>query len=125
MIDYTFLVIYTYILIECDNIHINMLINSNDINIDSQKLTVSNIIIIISLLVQFLHANTLLEQKTDGIRDSMADYLDLYLDRRFPMPQMKIEWGYNLQDALERYSHDDIIGLFWGVLTVNVRIKFN
>ncbi|XP_069112675.1 translin-associated factor X-interacting protein 1-like [Argopecten irradians] len=59
-------------------------------------------------------------ERTDGQREAMGDFLDLYLQRRFAMPQMKIEWGYNLQDACERYAHDDLIGLFWGVLTFNI-----
>ncbi|KAL5022681.1 hypothetical protein ScPMuIL_001836 [Solemya velum] len=55
-------------------------------------------------------------EKADGVRDSMADFLHSYLQRRFSLEQMVVEWGYNLHDACQRYSHDDQIGLFWGVL---------
>lgn len=56
-------------------------------------------------------------QKVDGVRDSMADFLYTYLTRRFAFSeQVALEWGYNLHDACQRYSHDEHIGLFWGVL---------
>lgn len=55
--------------------------------------------------------------KTDGIRDKMADFLYEYLSRRFAMEQMRIEWGYNLEDACTRYAHDEMIGLFRAVLS--------
>ena len=55
----------------------------------------------------------------------MADFLEIYLQRRFGIPQMKIEWGYNLQDACERYAHDEKIGLFWGVISGNVSLCMN
>ena len=50
----------------------------------------------------------------------MADFLDTYLKQRFSLPQMVIEWGYNLHDACQRYSHDDRIGLFWHILSGEV-----
>lgn len=53
-------------------------------------------------------------------RDSMADFLDTYLSRRFAMEQMKVEWAYNLHDACQKYSSDELVGLFWGVLENNV-----
>lgn len=55
--------------------------------------------------------------KTDGVRDKMQDFLYEYLSRRFSMEQMRIEWGYNLEDACTRYAHDEMIGLFQGVLS--------
>ncbi|KAK3085940.1 hypothetical protein FSP39_011055 [Pinctada imbricata] len=58
--------------------------------------------------------------KQDGVRDVMGDFLDEYLHRRFAMEQMRVEWGYNLHDACQRYSHDESIGQFWGVLEGNV-----
>ena len=50
----------------------------------------------------------------------MSEFLDTYLQRRFAMDQMRIEWGYNLHDACQRFSHDENIGQFWGVLEGNV-----
>lgn len=50
----------------------------------------------------------------------MADFLDTYLSRRFAMEQMKVEWAYNLHDACQKYSSDELVGLFWGVLENNV-----
>ncbi|KAL4234843.1 Translin-associated factor X-interacting protein 1 [Mactra antiquata] len=55
--------------------------------------------------------------KADGIRDKMADFLYTYLQRRFGLEQMIIEWGYNLHDACQRYTHDEHVGMFSGVLT--------
>lgn len=63
-------------------------------------------------------------QKTDGIRDTMADFLYTYLQRRFGLDQMIIEWGYNLHDACHRYASDEHIGLFSGVLTEEVKISY-
>ncbi|XP_048254732.1 translin-associated factor X-interacting protein 1-like [Haliotis rufescens] len=59
-------------------------------------------------------------QKTDGKRENMAEFLHMYLQRRFSLDTMVMEWGYNLHDALQRYANDDNIGLFWGVLTGEV-----
>ncbi|KAK6185214.1 hypothetical protein SNE40_007497 [Patella caerulea] len=56
-------------------------------------------------------------EKTDGIRDNMADFLQNYLKRRFSLDQMVTEWAYNLHDACQRYTHDENIGLFFRVLT--------
>ncbi|XP_045191892.2 translin-associated factor X-interacting protein 1-like [Mercenaria mercenaria] len=58
--------------------------------------------------------------KADGVRDKMADFLYTYLQRRFGLEQMIIEWGYNLHDACQRYAHDEHIGLFHGVLTEEI-----
>ncbi|WAR12866.1 TXIP1-like protein, partial [Mya arenaria] len=58
--------------------------------------------------------------KSDGVRDKMADFLYTYLERRFGLEQMIIEWGYNLHDACQRYAHDEHIGLFSGVLTEEI-----
>mgnify|MGYP000387617616 CR=1 FL=1 len=54
----------------------------------------------------------------------MADFLDTYLSRRFAMEQMKVEWGYNLHDACQKYASDEIIGMFWGVLENQVTDSF-
>lgn len=61
-------------------------------------------------------------QKADGVRDKMADFLYTYLQRRFGLEQMIIEWGYNLHDACQRYEHDEHIGLFAGVLREEVSL---
>ena len=50
----------------------------------------------------------------------MGDFLYTYLQRRFGLDQMIVEWGYNLHDACQRYAHDENIGLFSGVLTEEV-----
>ncbi|KAK7114786.1 translin-associated factor X-interacting protein 1-like [Littorina saxatilis] len=55
-------------------------------------------------------------ERDDGTREKMWDFLYSYLQRRFSMEQMVIEWGYNLHDACQRYSHDENIGLFWKIL---------
>ena len=47
----------------------------------------------------------------------MQDFLYEYLSRRFSIEQMRVEWGYNLEDACTRYAHDETIGLFQGVLS--------
>ncbi|XP_041376142.1 translin-associated factor X-interacting protein 1-like [Gigantopelta aegis] len=56
-------------------------------------------------------------QKADGIRENMADFLHMYLKRRFALDQMVVEWGYNLEDACKRYENDENIGQFYGILT--------
>lgn len=58
--------------------------------------------------------------KADGVREKMADFLYTYLQRRFGLEQMITEWGYNLHDACQKYSHDEHIGLFSGVLTEEI-----
>ncbi|XP_052229726.1 translin-associated factor X-interacting protein 1-like isoform X2 [Dreissena polymorpha] len=58
--------------------------------------------------------------KSDGVRDKMGNFLYTYLQRRFGLEQMIVEWGYNLHDACQRYSHDEHIGLFSGVLTEEI-----
>lgn len=55
-------------------------------------------------------------ERTDGTRQKMSDFLNDYLKRRFSLETMVTEWGYNLHDACQRYSQDEIIGLFWKVL---------
>ncbi|ELT95990.1 hypothetical protein CAPTEDRAFT_174103 [Capitella teleta] len=56
-------------------------------------------------------------ERTDGKRENLADYLAEYLQQKFPLQQMSVEWAYNLQDACQRYAHDENIGLFWNVLS--------
>ncbi len=60
------------------------------------------------------------KQRTDGERENLADFLYTYLTRRFGLEQMVVEWAYNMHDAAQRYSHDEHIGLFWGILTGDV-----
>ena len=64
-------------------------------------------------------------QKTDGVRDSMCDFMYTYLQRKFGLDQMIIEWGYNLHDACHRYAADEHIGLFSGVLIETVSVKIH
>ena len=59
-------------------------------------------------------------QKPDGERDDLGEFLYQYLQRRFGVENMIIEWGYNLYDACGRYSHDPRIGLFYGILQKEV-----
>jgi len=46
----------------------------------------------------------------------MPDYLYKYLKQNFGVENMVVEWGYNLRDALLRYSSDKNISGFYGVL---------
>ncbi|CAH1779147.1 unnamed protein product [Owenia fusiformis] len=56
-------------------------------------------------------------EKTDGKREKMDDFMYIYLQRRFALEQMIIEWGYNLLDSCERFAEaDPNIGLFYKVL---------
>lgn len=59
-------------------------------------------------------------EKPDGERDDLGEFLYQYLQRRFGVENMIIEWGYNLYDACGRYSHDPRIGLFFGILQKEV-----
>ena len=59
-------------------------------------------------------------QRTDGTRMKMDEFVFTYLQRRFSLEQMIVEWGYNLHDACQRYSHDPIIGLFSSILNDEV-----
>lgn len=61
-------------------------------------------------------------QKPDGERDDLGEFLYQYLQRRFGVENMIIEWGYNLYDACGRYSHDPRIGLFYGILQKEVGV---
>ena len=47
---------------------------------------------------------------------NLADFLHMYLGRRFSLPQMIAEWAYNLNDACMRYSHDESINMFASIL---------
>ncbi|XP_068693975.1 translin-associated factor X-interacting protein 1-like [Montipora foliosa] len=55
-------------------------------------------------------------EKPDDEREELGEFLYQYLQRRFGVENMIIEWGYNLYDACARYSHDARIGLFYGIL---------
>jgi len=46
----------------------------------------------------------------------MTDYLYKYLKQNFSVENMVVEWGYNLHDAMMRYSTDRNISIFSGVL---------
>ena len=50
----------------------------------------------------------------------MGEFLYQYLNRRFGVENMIIEWGYNLYDACGRYAHDPRVGLFYGILQKEV-----
>ncbi|KAK2560625.1 Translin-associated factor X-interacting protein 1 [Acropora cervicornis] len=55
-------------------------------------------------------------EKPDGEREELGEFLYQYLQRRFGVENMIIEWGYNLHDACARYTHDPRIELFYGIL---------
>lgn len=55
-------------------------------------------------------------EKPDGEREELGEFLYQYLQRRFGVENMIIEWGYNLHDACARYTHDPRIELFHGIL---------
>ena len=59
-------------------------------------------------------------QKPDGEREDLGEFLYQYLNRRFGVENMIIEWGYNLYDACGRYTHDPRVGLFYGILQKEV-----
>lgn len=59
-------------------------------------------------------------QKPDGEREELGEFLYQYLQRRFGVENMIIEWGYNLHDACARYTHDPRIELFYGILQKEV-----
>ncbi|ESO91005.1 hypothetical protein LOTGIDRAFT_191501 [Lottia gigantea] len=59
-------------------------------------------------------------EKTDGIRDNMGEFFKKYLESKFPLHQMVIEWAYNLHDACQRFSKDDNISLFYKILSGDV-----
>lgn len=57
------------------------------------------------------------EQRAEGGREAMADFVHSYLEQRFSLPKMVAEWAYNLRDASAKYAaSDDSISLFWAVL---------
>ncbi|XP_067930159.1 translin-associated factor X-interacting protein 1-like [Watersipora subatra] len=53
-------------------------------------------------------------------RVTMPEFLVQYLETQFPLHQMVVEWCYNIHDSCQRYSHDDRIGLFLGILTEDI-----
>ncbi|XP_048577209.1 translin-associated factor X-interacting protein 1 isoform X2 [Nematostella vectensis] len=59
-------------------------------------------------------------EKVEGERSDLGEFLYTYLQRRFGIENMIIEWGYNLYDACNRYNHDPRIGLFYGILQKEV-----
>ena len=56
-------------------------------------------------------------QREDGTRQTLPSFLFDYLQKRFGVEQMMVEWAYNLQDASERFAHDERMGTFFGILT--------
>lgn len=64
--------------------------------------------------------NIFLLQKASGEREELGEFLYTYLQRRFGVENMIVEWGYNLQDACARYSHDPRIALFSSILQKEV-----
>lgn len=56
-------------------------------------------------------------ESTDGRRYKMSDFMYDYLRQTFGLEEMAIEWAYNLQQSIQRFSNtDDRIQLFWNVL---------
>jgi len=54
-------------------------------------------------------------------RSKMADYLHSYLKKRFGVDAMVTEWGYNLHDAMTRYSFDPTVSVFSDILNEEVK----
>ena len=50
----------------------------------------------------------------------MSVFLVRYLETKFPLHQMIVEWCYNIHDSCQRFSHDERIALFLGILTDEV-----
>ena len=46
----------------------------------------------------------------------MSEFVFKYFKQRFPSDQMAFEWCYNLNDACEKYLHNENIQFFKGVL---------
>ncbi|KAK3746382.1 hypothetical protein QZH41_018214, partial [Actinostola sp. cb2023] len=55
-------------------------------------------------------------EKPTNEHEELGEFLYMYLQRRFGVENMIVEWGYNLHDACNRYSHDPRIGLFYRIL---------
>jgi len=54
-------------------------------------------------------------------RSKMADYLHSYLIKKFGVDAMVTEWGYNLHDAMTRYSFDPTVSVFSDILNEEVK----
>ena len=65
---------------------------------------------------------TIFNQKPTNEHEELGEFLYMYLQRRFGVENMIVEWGYNLHDACNRYSHDPRIGLFYRILQNEVRL---
>jgi len=50
-------------------------------------------------------------------RQTLAEYVANYMEKRFDSKPIAIEIGYNLRDACQRYRNSRQINLFWGILT--------
>lgn len=55
----------------------------------------------------------------------MADYLKKFLQARFSVESMVIEWGYNIHDALIRYSFDKNVASFSAILNEEVSYRMS
>ena len=60
-------------------------------------------------------------QKAGSEREELGEFLYLYLQRRFGVENMIVEWAYNLHDACARYTHDPRVALFYAILQKEVR----
>ena len=50
----------------------------------------------------------------------MSEFLVKYLETKFPLHQMVVEWCYNILDSCQRFSHEERIAMFLGALTDEV-----
>ncbi|KAF6034731.1 TSNAXIP1 [Bugula neritina] len=63
------------------------------------------------------NAETKSEDVDKPERIPMSVFLVQYLNTKFPLHQMVVEWCYNIHDSCQRYSHDERIAMFLGILT--------
>jgi hypothetical protein len=56
------------------------------------------------------------QQRVSGQREKLSDYMYTYLRHTFGLEQIAIEWGYSLRDAVQKYSVEPRIGLFYKIL---------
>lgn len=62
------------------------------------------------------------KRKESDVHVKMSEYVFQYFKKRFPSDQMSYEWCYNLNDACERFVHNENIQFFRGVLNEQVII---
>ncbi len=82
---------------------------------------ISVILFLLQYVFVFICRNSCFVQITDPEYESLSSFLHSYLERRFGAENLTFEWAYNLQDACVRYQHDPRIGLFYGILSDEVR----